>query len=134
MPLVRALGYLRLWAGPGWSHLPWAGNQAWKGSGGLSLLVTVFWSLVLAFSSFILSHLSRLCPQAGRKRLLLMSHLGQSQTSPVSPAAPVSMARRRIVEEERARVIQAYRDIQRRKQQQREAARSSAQAGRRVPG
>ncbi|XP_009881452.1 PREDICTED: coiled-coil domain-containing protein 137 [Charadrius vociferus] len=71
--------------------------------------------------------------QAGRKRLLLTSHLGQSQASPVSPAAPVSMARRRIVEEERARVIQAYRDIQRRKQQQREAAQGSAQAGRRVP-
>ncbi|NXJ44898.1 CC137 protein, partial [Spizaetus tyrannus] len=68
--------------------------------------------------------------QAGRKRLLLTSRLGQSQ---VSLAAPVSMARRRIVEEERARVIQAYRDIQRRKQQQREAAQGSAQARRRVP-
>ncbi|NXO57936.1 CC137 protein, partial [Aramus guarauna] len=71
--------------------------------------------------------------QAGRKRLLLTSRLGQSQASPASLAAPVSMARRRIVEEERARVIQAYRDIQRRKQQQREAALGSAQAGRRVP-
>ncbi|NXG62134.1 CC137 protein, partial [Hemiprocne comata] len=74
--------------------------------------------------------------QAGRKRLLLMSRLGQSQVSlvsPVSPAAPVSMARRRIVEEERARVIQAYRDIQNRKQQQREVAQASGRAGRRVP-
>ncbi|XP_009465253.1 PREDICTED: coiled-coil domain-containing protein 137 [Nipponia nippon] len=71
--------------------------------------------------------------QAGRKRLLLTSRLGQSQASPVSPAAPVSMARRRIVEEERARVIQAYRDIQRRKQQQREVARGSARAGCGVP-
>ncbi|NXT27898.1 CC137 protein, partial [Syrrhaptes paradoxus] len=71
--------------------------------------------------------------QAGRRRLLLTSRLGHSQVSPLSPAAPVSMARRRIVEEERARVIQAYRDIQRRKQQQREAARGSAQPGRRVP-
>ncbi|XP_059684384.1 coiled-coil domain-containing protein 137 [Gavia stellata] len=71
--------------------------------------------------------------QAGRKRLLLTSRLGQSQASPVSSAAPVSMARRRIVEEERARVIQAYRDIRRRKQQQREVAWGSAQAGRRVP-
>ncbi|NWW94822.1 CC137 protein, partial [Rhynochetos jubatus] len=69
--------------------------------------------------------------QAGRKRLLLTSRLGQSQASPASLAAPVSMARRRIVEEERARVIQAYRDIQRRKQQQREAAQGAA--GRRVP-
>ncbi|XP_074016158.1 coiled-coil domain-containing protein 137 [Numenius arquata] len=70
--------------------------------------------------------------QAGRKQLLLTSRLGQSQAS---PAAPVSMARRRIVEEERARVIQAYRDIQRRKQQQREAAQGSTQGPRhRVPG
>ncbi|XP_068269570.1 coiled-coil domain-containing protein 137 [Nyctibius grandis] len=69
--------------------------------------------------------------QAGRKQLLLTSHLGQSRASAASPAAPVSMARRRIVEEERARVIQAYRDIQRRKQ--REAARGSTQARRRVP-
>ncbi|XP_009559453.2 coiled-coil domain-containing protein 137 [Cuculus canorus] len=68
--------------------------------------------------------------QAGRKQLLLTSRLGQS---PVSSAVPVSMARRRIVEEERARVIQAYRDIQRRKQQQREAAQGRAQAGRKVP-
>ncbi|XP_061866914.1 coiled-coil domain-containing protein 137 [Colius striatus] len=69
--------------------------------------------------------------RAGRKQLLLTSHLGQGQ-SPASLAAPVSMARRRILEEERARVIQAYRDIQRRKQQQREAAGGSAQAGRRA--
>ncbi|NXM31922.1 CC137 protein, partial [Oxyruncus cristatus] len=59
--------------------------------------------------------------QAGRKQLLLTPRLGRSQASPVSPVSPVmSMARRRIVEEERARVIQAYRDIQRRKQLQRE--------------
>ncbi|NXU76915.1 CC137 protein, partial [Oreotrochilus melanogaster] len=71
--------------------------------------------------------------QAGRKQLLLTSHLGHSPVSPVSPAAPVSMARQRIVEEERARVIQAYRDIQRHKQQQRELARDRGRAGRRVP-
>ncbi|NXN96426.1 CC137 protein, partial [Rhinopomastus cyanomelas] len=73
--------------------------------------------------------------KAGQKQLLLSSCLGQGQAFPVSPAAPVvSMARRRIVEEERARVIQAYRDIQRRKQQQREMARSgSTQARCRVP-
>ncbi|NWS74470.1 CC137 protein, partial [Crotophaga sulcirostris] len=71
--------------------------------------------------------------QAGRKQLLLKSCLGQSPVSPASPAVPVSMARRRIVEEERARVIQAYRDIQKRKQRQREAAQGSAQARRRVP-
>ncbi|KFW79240.1 Coiled-coil domain-containing protein 137, partial [Manacus vitellinus] len=56
--------------------------------------------------------------QAGRKPHLLTPRLGRSQASPVSPV--MSMARRRIVEEERARVIQAYRDIQRRKQLQRE--------------
>ncbi|NXL39796.1 CC137 protein, partial [Glaucidium brasilianum] len=58
--------------------------------------------------------------QAGRKRLLLTSRLGRSPAAPAAPAAPVSMARRRILEEERARVVQAYRDLQRRKQQQRE--------------
>ncbi|NXN59232.1 CC137 protein, partial [Rynchops niger] len=68
--------------------------------------------------------------QAGRKRLLLTSRLGQSQAS---PSAPMSLARRRIVEEERARVIQAYRDIQRRKQQQREVVRGGTKARRRVP-
>ncbi|XP_040386393.1 coiled-coil domain-containing protein 137 isoform X2 [Cygnus olor] len=62
--------------------------------------------------------------QAGRKRLLLTPRLGR-----VPPAAPVSLARQRIVQEERARVVQAYRDIQRRKQQRREA-----QAARGVPG
>ncbi|XP_065504155.1 coiled-coil domain-containing protein 137 [Caloenas nicobarica] len=71
--------------------------------------------------------------QAGRKQLLLTSRLVQSQASPVSPAAPVSMARQRIVAEERVRVIQAYRDIQRRKQQQQEAAQGSGRAGRGVP-
>ncbi|XP_062472877.1 coiled-coil domain-containing protein 137 isoform X2 [Pezoporus occidentalis] len=68
--------------------------------------------------------------QAGRKRLLLTPRLGRS---PAVPAAPVSMARQRIVAEERARVIQAYRDIQRRKQQRREVAEASAKAGRGVP-
>ncbi|NXL53266.1 CC137 protein, partial [Podilymbus podiceps] len=71
--------------------------------------------------------------QAGRKRLLLTSRLNQSQASPALPAAPVSMARRRIVEEERARVVQAYRDMQRRKQQRREAAQERAQPRRRIP-
>ncbi|NXH31488.1 CC137 protein, partial [Myiagra hebetior] len=64
--------------------------------------------------------------QAGRKQLLLRARLGPSQASPASLASPVppvvSMARRRILEEERARVIRAYRDIQRRKQLERERA------------
>ncbi|NXQ35105.1 CC137 protein, partial [Alaudala cheleensis] len=55
--------------------------------------------------------------QAGRKQLLLTPRLGQTQVSPVSPG--MSMARQRILQEERARVIQAYRDIQRRKQLER---------------
>lgn len=71
--------------------------------------------------------------QAGRKQLLLTPRLGRSQASLVSPVSPVSpvmsMARRRILEEERARVIQAYRDIQRRKQLERERV----QAGHGVP-
>ncbi|NXT13130.1 CC137 protein, partial [Prunella fulvescens] len=66
--------------------------------------------------------------QAGRKQLLLTPRLGQSQASQVSPVSPVSpamsMARRRILEEERARVIRAYRDLQRRKQLERERARA----------
>ncbi|NXA01333.1 CC137 protein, partial [Nesospiza acunhae] len=63
--------------------------------------------------------------QAGRKQLLLTPRLGQNQASPVSSVTPVvSMARRRILEEERARVIRAYRDIQRRKQLEREHARA----------
>ncbi|NXI81043.1 CC137 protein, partial [Rhipidura dahli] len=61
--------------------------------------------------------------QAGRKQLLLTARLGQSQASPASLVSPgMSMARRRILQEERARVIQAYRDIQRRKQLERERA------------
>lgn len=78
-----------------------------------------------------ISDLPHLCPQAGRKRLLLTPRLGQSRAA---PTVPVSMARQRIVQEERARVIQAYRDIQRRKQQQRDAARGSTQPSSRVPG
>ncbi|XP_052544064.1 LOW QUALITY PROTEIN: coiled-coil domain-containing protein 137 [Tympanuchus pallidicinctus] len=74
---------------------------------------------------------SHLCLQAGRKRLLLTPHLGQSRAA---PTVPVSLARQRIVQEERARVIQAYRDIQRRKQQQRDAARGGTQPSSRVPG
>ncbi|XP_038013246.1 coiled-coil domain-containing protein 137 [Motacilla alba alba] len=63
--------------------------------------------------------------QAGQKQLLLTPRLGQSQASPASPVSPVmSMARRRILEEERARVVRAYRDLQRRKQLERERARA----------
>lgn len=89
------------------------------GSGGLSEAVTAPWGAVSPF----IPELSHLCLQAGRKQLLLTPRLGQSQVSPVSPVSPgMSMARRRILEEERARVIQAYRDIQRRKQLERDRA------------
>ncbi|KAM3660459.1 coiled-coil domain-containing protein 137 [Ammospiza maritima maritima] len=68
--------------------------------------------------------------QAGRKQLLLTPRLGHSQASPASPVSPVvSMARRRILEEERARVIRAYRDIQRRKQLEREREHTRAGPG-----
>ncbi|NXD41771.1 CC137 protein, partial [Copsychus sechellarum] len=66
--------------------------------------------------------------QAGRKQLLLTPRLGRGQASPESPVSPaspaMSMARQRILQEERVRVIQAYRDIQRRKQLERERARA----------
>uniref|UniRef100_A0A8C2UJP5 Coiled-coil domain containing 137 n=1 Tax=Coturnix japonica TaxID=93934 RepID=A0A8C2UJP5_COTJA len=74
---------------------------------------------------------AHLCPQAGRKRLLLTPHLGSSRAA---STVPVSMARQRIVQEERVRVIQAYRDIQRCKQQQRDAERGRTQPSSRVPG
>uniref|UniRef100_A0A8C2UGT4 Coiled-coil domain containing 137 n=2 Tax=Coturnix japonica TaxID=93934 RepID=A0A8C2UGT4_COTJA len=69
--------------------------------------------------------------KAGRKRLLLTPHLGSSRAA---STVPVSMARQRIVQEERVRVIQAYRDIQRCKQQQRDAERGRTQPSSRVPG
>uniref|UniRef100_U3KE25 Coiled-coil domain containing 137 n=1 Tax=Ficedula albicollis TaxID=59894 RepID=U3KE25_FICAL len=50
---------------------------------------------------------------------------GLSWTEAAPPdASPGSMARQRILQEERVRVIRAYRDIQRRKQLQRERARA----------
>ncbi|CAM5155805.1 unnamed protein product [Eretmochelys imbricata] len=51
--------------------------------------------------------------KAGPRQLLLTALL-----APVRKAAPLSLARQRIVEEERERVIQAYRDIKQRRQQQ----------------
>ncbi|NXC43271.1 CC137 protein, partial [Penelope pileata] len=69
--------------------------------------------------------------QPGRKQLLLSPRLGRSRAA---PAVPVSLARQRIVQEERARVIQAYRDLQRRKRQQWDPAWGSTPVGCGVPG
>lgn len=54
-------------------------------------------------------------PQKSSKDLLLNSLLGQKVVS--KPAQP-SMARQRIMEEERQRVVQAYRHLKKQKQQQ----------------
>ncbi|XP_067403372.1 coiled-coil domain-containing protein 137 [Emydura macquarii macquarii] len=56
--------------------------------------------------------------KAGPRQLLLMSILAPGRVAPVRKTAPMSLARQRIVEEERERVIQAYRNIKKRRQQQ----------------
>ncbi|CAM4649362.1 coiled-coil domain-containing protein 137 [Caretta caretta] len=56
--------------------------------------------------------------KAGPRQLLLTALLAPGRVAPVRKAAPLSLARQRIVEEERERVIQAYRDIKKRRQQQ----------------
>ncbi|XP_071268504.1 coiled-coil domain-containing protein 137 isoform X1 [Salvelinus alpinus] len=56
-------------------------------------------------------------PQGVCKGLLLNSLLGQTQLSTVKP----SMARQRMMEEERQRVVQAYRHLKKQKQHQQEA-------------
>lgn len=52
--------------------------------------------------------------QKASKELLLNSLLGHTTTSTVKP----SMARKRIMEEERERAVQAYRHLKKQKQQQ----------------
>ncbi|XP_038227513.1 coiled-coil domain-containing protein 137 isoform X2 [Dermochelys coriacea] len=56
--------------------------------------------------------------KAGPRQLLLTALLAPGHVAPARKAAPLSLARQRIVEEERERVIQAYRDIKKRRQQQ----------------
>ena len=51
------------------------------------------------------------------RKLLLTSLLGQTVTSTNKP----SMARQRMMEEERERAVQAYRHLKKQKQQQQEA-------------
>ncbi|XP_075760164.1 coiled-coil domain-containing protein 137 [Pelodiscus sinensis] len=55
--------------------------------------------------------------KAGPRQLLLTPLLAPGRSAPARKAAPVSLARQRIVEEERQRVIQAYRDRKKRAQQ-----------------
>ncbi|XP_032994856.1 coiled-coil domain-containing protein 137, partial [Lacerta agilis] len=55
---------------------------------------------------------------AGKKQLLLTSLLGSGGTPSTPKVFHTSLARQRIVQEERERVVQAYRDIKKRKQQQ----------------
>ncbi|XP_061605840.1 coiled-coil domain-containing protein 137 [Phyllopteryx taeniolatus] len=59
-------------------------------------------------------------PQAAVKELLLNSLLGHTPTSAAKP----SMARRRIVEEERQRAVLAYRHLKKQRQQRQEEART----------
>ncbi|XP_070596339.1 coiled-coil domain-containing protein 137 [Erythrolamprus reginae] len=53
-----------------------------------------------------------------RRQLLLTSLLGSGSKASVKKSVHDSLARQRIVQEERERVVQAYRDIKKRKQQQ----------------
>ncbi|XP_062976149.1 coiled-coil domain-containing protein 137 [Elgaria multicarinata webbii] len=54
--------------------------------------------------------------KAGQRQLLLKSLLGSGSTPSTQTAVRASLARQRIVQEERERVVQAYRDIKKRKQ------------------
>ncbi|TFK05868.1 brother of CDO [Platysternon megacephalum] len=56
--------------------------------------------------------------KAGPRQLLLTALLAPGHAAPAPKAAPMSLARQRIVEEERERVIQAYRNLKKRRQQQ----------------
>ncbi|XP_029139847.1 coiled-coil domain-containing protein 137 isoform X1 [Protobothrops mucrosquamatus] len=53
-----------------------------------------------------------------RQQLLLTSLLGSGREATVKKPVHASLARQRIIQEERERVVQAYRDIKKRKQQQ----------------
>ncbi|XP_077184385.1 coiled-coil domain-containing protein 137 [Paroedura picta] len=62
--------------------------------------------------------------KAGQRKLLLMSLLGSGPSASTHKGARASLAHQRIVQEERDRVVQAYRDLKKRKQQQRLSAQS----------
>ncbi|KAG8564849.1 hypothetical protein GDO81_012600 [Engystomops pustulosus] len=59
----------------------------------------------------------------GEKQLLLKNILAKASSAAPPPA--MSFARKRMLEDERERVVQAYRDLKKRKQQQSEDAKSS---------
>lgn len=60
-----------------------------------------------------------------RQQLLLTSLLGSGRKASVKKSVHASLARQRIVQEERERVVQAYRDIKKRKQQQQQQLKES---------
>uniref|UniRef100_A0A8C5S9A4 Coiled-coil domain containing 137 n=1 Tax=Laticauda laticaudata TaxID=8630 RepID=A0A8C5S9A4_LATLA len=60
-----------------------------------------------------------------RQQLLLMSLLGSGRKASVKKSVHTSLARQRIVQEERERVVQAYRDIKKRKQKQQQQLKES---------
>ncbi|XP_015264295.1 PREDICTED: coiled-coil domain-containing protein 137 [Gekko japonicus] len=62
--------------------------------------------------------------KAGQRQLLLMSLLGSGTAASTHKVVHASLARQRIVQEERDRVVQAYRDLKKRKQQQQLSAQS----------
>ncbi|XP_019397846.1 PREDICTED: coiled-coil domain-containing protein 137 [Crocodylus porosus] len=67
--------------------------------------------------------------KAGQKQLLLMSLLGPGHVPPASKPAPMSLARQRILEEERERVVLAYRRMKKLKQQQQQLEPSPSRPG-----
>ncbi|XP_058028577.1 coiled-coil domain-containing protein 137 [Ahaetulla prasina] len=60
-----------------------------------------------------------------RQQLLLTSLLGSGRKISVKKSGHASLARQRIIQEERERVVQAYRDIKKRKQQQQQPLKES---------
>ncbi|XP_039356720.1 coiled-coil domain-containing protein 137 [Mauremys reevesii] len=56
--------------------------------------------------------------KARPRQLLLTALLAPGHAAPARKAVPMSLARQRIMEEERERVIQAYRNLKKRRQQQ----------------
>ncbi|XP_060107949.1 coiled-coil domain-containing protein 137 [Heteronotia binoei] len=62
--------------------------------------------------------------KVGQRQLLLMSLLGSGPAASTHKVAHASLARQRIVQEERERVVQAYRDLKKRKEQQQLSAQS----------
>ncbi|ETE74023.1 Coiled-coil domain-containing protein, partial [Ophiophagus hannah] len=60
-----------------------------------------------------------------RQQLLLTSLFGSGKKASVKKSVHASLARQRIVQEERERVVQAYRDIKKRKQKQQQQLKES---------